>query len=89
MQLNTSGPHHLDINMFMMFTELLVRVGLLGLRRRDHTFTPEVKSTATSQSKFECLLHTIRDARLPGFEAGEQIPDGRTAVGNDPLKHIR
>jgi hypothetical protein len=45
--------------MFARFIVLLLRMGLLGLRRTDHIFTPEVKSAATSRSTFESLLYTI------------------------------
>jgi hypothetical protein len=75
--------------MFFRFIALLLRMGLLGLRRRDHHFTAEVKSTAMSPSTFESLLYTIEDDGFPAYEEGEQLPDGRTSLGNDPLRTIR
>jgi hypothetical protein len=94
MQLNTIvGASTIDCNLdrtiFVSFTALLLRMGLLGLRRRDQHFTPEVKSRAMSQTTFESLLYTVRDVGFPGYEEGEQLPDGRTAVGNGPLKYSR
>jgi hypothetical protein len=83
------GLSNLDSKMFMRFIALVLRMGLLGLRRRDHHFTPEVKSTAMSQTTFESLLYTVRDVGFPGYEERERLPDGRAAVGNDPLKFIR
>jgi hypothetical protein len=41
-----------------------------------------------SQSNFEKLLYTIRDVAFPAYEEGEQLPDGRTTLGNDPLRTI-
>jgi hypothetical protein len=49
----------LNINKFMRFIALLLRMGLLGLRCRHHIFTPEVKSTGMSQPTFESLPCTI------------------------------
>jgi hypothetical protein len=56
------GLNNLDSKTFISSFALVLTMGLLGLLRRDHHFTPEVRSTAMSQTTFEMgFLGTKRE----------------------------
>jgi hypothetical protein len=71
-----------------VFLSLVIKMGLLGLRRGEHCFTGVFRSTAMTQRTFD-ILYTIRDAGLGTYEAGTPYPDGRIAHVGDPLSCIR
>jgi hypothetical protein len=84
-----TGLQNIDESMFLVFLSLVIKMGLLGLRRREHYFTGVFKSTAMTQRTFENILYTVRDAGLGAYEAGTPYPDGRIAHVGDPLSCIR
>jgi hypothetical protein len=82
------GLSGLDSRLFMILLALLVRMGLMRLRRREEYFRAG-SFAGMSQAVFENLLYTVRDASFPAYEEGQAMPDGRPAFPNDPLKPIR
>jgi len=83
------GIQALDRPMFLRFLALVIKMGLLGLRRRDHYFKEPGASNVMSQRTFESLLYTIRDCGFQGYAEGDNLPDGRIATDTDPLKRVR
>jgi hypothetical protein len=80
-----AGLANLSKSMFLKFVVLLLRMGVTGLRRRDHYFSNSRIPAPMSQGTFEGILYTIRDAGFPPYKEGEQLPDGRQATAEDPL----
>jgi hypothetical protein len=70
---------------FLKFVVLLLRMGVTGMRRRGHYSSNSGIPAPTSQGAFEDILYTIRDAGIPPYKEGEQLPDGRQATAEDPL----
>jgi hypothetical protein len=83
-----NGLNGLDSRLLMCFLALLVRMGLMGLRRREEYFGAG-SSAGMSQAVFQNLLYTVRVAGLPAYEEGQAMPDGRPAFPNDPFKPAR
>jgi hypothetical protein len=71
--------------MFMRFSALVLRMGVIGLRRQyfKDPFSP------MTQSVFQNLLYTIRDVGFPAYPEGDPLRDGRTACTNDPFRQVR
>jgi hypothetical protein len=90
-QSNRRGLSKLDQAMFMKFVSLLMKMSLIGLRRRALYFEEWVGGSAPAlpQRTFENLLYTIRDAGFEPYEEHQMMPDGREAWGDDPLRPIR
>jgi hypothetical protein len=75
--------------MFLRFLALVMKMGLLGLRRRDHYFKEPGASSVVYQVTSDSLLYTIRDCGFQGYAEGDDLPDGRIATDTDPLKCVR
>jgi hypothetical protein len=84
-----AGLQNMDKSMFLRFVVLLLRMGLTGLRRREHYFSKSSIPPPMSQRTFENILYTIRDAGFPSYNTGEQLPDGRQVTADDPLSLVR
>jgi hypothetical protein len=84
-----SGIQNLDRAMFLRFLSIVIRMGVLGLRRREHYFQDPGVSGVMSQRTFESILYCIRDCGFQGYQVGEMLPDGREASEVDPLKMVR
>jgi hypothetical protein len=80
------GLGSLDKSMMMRFLALLLKMGAMGLRRRDHYFAEGAPMT---QPVFQNLIYTIRDVGFPAYPEGEPLTDGRTVCENDPLRRVR
>jgi hypothetical protein len=84
-----AGLANLSKSVFLKFAVLLLRMGVTGLRRRDHYFSNARIPAPMSQGTFEGILYTIRDAGFPPYKEGEQLPDDRQATAEDPLSWVR
>jgi hypothetical protein len=78
------GLTNLNTAMFRKFLALLLRMGLGGLRRRSFYCIEHVEVAAMSQTTFQNIFYTIRDAGFAAYEEEQTLPDGRTAPADDP-----
>jgi hypothetical protein len=85
---NRTGLSNLDQAIFMRFWSLIFKMSLSDLRRRALYFE-NGSHPALTQTTFESLLYTIRDAGFQPYEEHKLMPDGREAWAEDPLWPVR
>jgi hypothetical protein len=83
-----AGLRNIDRPMFLRILATIIRRSLYGLRRRELPFR-ESECPALSQRTVENLLYTIRDCGMDPYDEGDQLPDGRSVGGDDPVKSMR